>query len=460
MSVQGQELIEGRAFLDACEARWLVTLAEFDTSGTYEVDGHVSIVAWLVDRCGMGRSTAKEKVRVARELRRRPAVAEAFLDGTLTYSKARILTRLDGLDDGRDAAFIVEYAPESADMLERLVRWWNLRNGDQDGPAPDPYDTPRIEHQPGFGGANGRIIIEGANEDLARFMNLIDAYGSFLFFNSQKAPNEPPLNEAFKDQPLNEAFKDQPVDEAPKEPPVLCADNTDGPAETIAAATGEPEARWAWDEPERESGSEPVDEAPMEPLMSLAQRRFEWLYDLIEEVALVRADQLDPDRAAVAVTVPYENLFGPATAAKYGIIEGGPVLTGPAVRRLCCDAGISRMVVKGASEILDVGRQTRTWSRAQRRAIRARHGHQCAVRGCDRRITQIHHLTYWRNGGETCIENGVPLCSRHHHMVHDLDWTITWNHHTGVTTFTGPAGQTLACEVDPFLVRSPAFAAA
>ncbi len=436
MSLQGQELIEGRAFLDVCEAKWLVTLAEFDAANAFELDGHASCVHWLVERCGMGRSTAKEKLRSSHELCRRPVVADAFITGLLSYSKARAFTRLDGLDDARDAALIGEYAGESADTIERVVRWWNLRNDDQDGPAPDRYDQPRVRFQPGFGGATGRIIIDGANEDLQRFMNLVDAYGSFLYFTNKKAEETV-----------------EPVDEASVKPPTLHADNPDEPAEWIHEAIRTEQPVW-----DPGAGAGAGDEASAEPLQSLAQKRFDWLSDLFEEVALVRADQLDPDRAAVVVTVPYENLLGSATAAKYGIMEGGPVLTGQAVRRLCCDAGISRMVVKGASEILDVGRQTRTWNRAQRRAIRARHGHQCAVRGCDRRITQIHHLIYWRNGGETCIENGVPLCSRHHHMVHDLGWTLTWNHHTGITTFTGTTGQTLASEVDPFLVAPPARA--
>jgi hypothetical protein len=117
------------------------------------------------------------------------------------------------------------------------------------------------------------------------------------------------------------------------------------------------------------------------------------------------------------------------------------------------------MVVKGASEILDTGRQTRTWNRAQRRAARARHGHRCAVEGCDRRITEIHHLLFWENGGATSIENAIPLCSRHHHMVHDLGWQIDWNPHTGTTNFTGPLGQSLRSQGDPFLVNPSASAA-
>jgi hypothetical protein len=52
---------------------------------------------------------------------------------------------------------------------------------------------------------------------------------------------------------------------------------------------------------------------------------------------------------------------------------------------------------------LDFGRDERLFSRAQRRAIRFRHGNVCCVKGCERRITQIHHLDWWEHGGETNV---------------------------------------------------------
>lgn len=416
-TVQGRELIDGRAFIDACEAKWLVTLVDFDQAGLYELDGHTSTVGWLVERCGMGRSTAKEKVRVAHDLLRRPVIGAAFLDGTLTYSKARILTRLAGLDDVRDAEFVAEYAAQTADWLERRVRYWNLCHGDEPRPR-DEFDQARIVFQPGFGGANGRIIIEGPNEDLARIMNVTDAYGTFLYWLSRRDTGE-------GEAPM------EPGAEAPMEPPVLRADDTSEPVVMTPAEFVEPR-----------------DEAPMEPSQSLSQRRFGWFSDLVEEIALVRSDQLDPDRATVAVTVSYESLI--QQSAVGGVTDVGTLLSGDAVRKLACDCGVSRMVTNGVSEILDVGRTTRTWTRAQRRAIRARHGHRCAVKGCGRRITEIHHLTFWENGGITSIDNGIPLCSRHHHMVHDQGWAISWDPTTGITKFIGPNQQRLDSETDPF----------
>jgi len=34
-------------------------------------------------------------------------------------------------------------------------------------------------------------------------------------------------------------------------------------------------------------------------------------------------------------------------------------------------------------------------------------------------------VQWWRNGGFTDLENLLPLCSKHHHLVHDGRWTLT-----------------------------------
>ena len=52
-------------------------------------------------------------------------------------------------------------------------------------------------------------------------------------------------------------------------------------------------------------------------------------------------------------------------------------------RKICCDAGISRIVMAGESQVLDVGRETRVWSASQRRAINAR-DRSCRGPGCGR----------------------------------------------------------------------------
>src|ERR1700759_3604786 len=85
----GNSLVEGRRRLDAGEAEWLGWVVEFDRGGLWALDGHSCCVSWLVDHCGLRRSTAHEKLRVAHQSSQRPLVAEAFATGELSYSKVR-----------------------------------------------------------------------------------------------------------------------------------------------------------------------------------------------------------------------------------------------------------------------------------------------------------------------------------------------------------------------------------
>src|SRR6476659_4344365 len=87
-------IVSGRAGIDSAEARWLLVLAEFDRRSGWAYDGAYDCAAWLVLRCGLGRSTAKERLRVAHELRRRPVLSAAFEAGEVSYSKIRVLTRI------------------------------------------------------------------------------------------------------------------------------------------------------------------------------------------------------------------------------------------------------------------------------------------------------------------------------------------------------------------------------
>src|SRR3954449_7116690 len=103
----GWKLVAGRAAIDAAEAEWLRLLVEFDQRGGWVLDGHVNCVSWLVDRCGLSRPAAKDRLRVARALPQRPLLAEALAAGTLSYSKVRALTRIHGADNETDRVLLV-----------------------------------------------------------------------------------------------------------------------------------------------------------------------------------------------------------------------------------------------------------------------------------------------------------------------------------------------------------------
>src|SRR4051812_41479208 len=98
----GGILIKHRAAMDAAEAEWLLLLAEFDRRCGWVIDGHHDAVSWLADKCGLARSTAYERLRVAHELTRRPVLAEAFAAGQVSFAKIRIMTRIVDLGDECD----------------------------------------------------------------------------------------------------------------------------------------------------------------------------------------------------------------------------------------------------------------------------------------------------------------------------------------------------------------------
>jgi hypothetical protein len=90
------------------------------------------------------------------------------------------------------------------------------------------------------------------------------------------------------------------------------------------------------------------------------------------------------------------------------------------LRRLSCDANISRIITDGKSQVLDVGRSTRTIPPAIWRALVARDRH-CRHPGCDRRPgwCEGHHIWHWEDGGPTSLENLILLCWRHHRAIHE-----------------------------------------
>jgi hypothetical protein len=109
-----------------------------------------------------------------------------------------------------------------------------------------------------------------------------------------------------------------------------------------------------------------------------------------------------------------------------GAADTGEDLSPQAVRRMSCDADIIPVVLGGGSEVLDVGRHQRLASVAIWRALVARDRH-CRFTGCTRPpvMCHAHHVQHWVDGGATCLDNMVLLCSHHHRLVHSGPWTIT-----------------------------------
>jgi hypothetical protein len=93
---------------------------------------------------------------------------------------------------------------------------------------------------------------------------------------------------------------------------------------------------------------------------------------------------------------------------------------------MAADAHLIPIVLGTDSEVLDLGRTHRLFSRAQKLALAERDG-GCAWTGCPHppSYTEAHHIHWWDNHhGATDLNNGILLCSSHHHRVHQDEWNI------------------------------------
>lgn len=117
----------------------------------------------------------------------------------------------------------------------------------------------------------------------------------------------------------------------------------------------------------------------------------------------------------------------------------GPI-TAEQARLQACDAVVSRVVVDGTSQVLDVGRVTRTIPPALRRAVTVRDG-GCVAPGCHTQPVhcEVHHVVFWEDGGSTSLDNCVMLCRRHHGFVHARGWSVVLTP-GGVWTLAPPGG--------------------
>lgn len=104
-------------------------------------------------------------------------------------------------------------------------------------------------------------------------------------------------------------------------------------------------------------------------------------------------------------------------AGEVTLLDGTP-LDAATAARLSCDSAAVEVLLGPGWEPVAVGRKTREWTTAQRRAARVRDGGTCRFPGCHRRRADLHHKEHWSKGGPTSIDNGFLLCDRHHTLMH------------------------------------------
>lgn len=351
---------ELQAAVEALEAERLRRLAEIDRRRSFERDGYLSAAAWLAGRFRVAWSDARRGVALARGLDRMPRVRRAFHDGAISLSAVRVLGEAQRAEPEGflvSERFLTDAASRhSIGDLRRVVVHWRYVVERERAPAEGLDAALR---------ARRRLHTSVTLDGMVRLDGDLDPDTGETVLTALRAVLDA------------EARTEHTADDR-------------APAQRRADALGEVCRGW-----------------------------------------LDRADrpEVAGERPHLTVTVPVEALAGPGTSAPPQRADDrgvAPFLdhVGPidaaTVRRLACDASVTRVVLGPRSEPLDVGRRTAVVPPAIRRAVVVR-DRRCRFPGCDRPPPwcDAHHVTHWVEGGQTSVHNLVLLCRRHHRLTHE-----------------------------------------
>src|SRR5229473_4434155 len=157
------------------------------------------------------------------------------------------------------------------------------------------------------------------------------------------------------------------------------------------------------------------------------QRRADALVELCRRKTGGSATGAGP-RPHLVIRASLDTLLG-TPGAPAGELEAGGSVPAETVRRLACDAALTRITGRGELEA-EISRASRSIPPSTRRAVEAR-DRTCVAGRCDRppQWTDCHHLQHWTQGGPTILPNLVLLCRRHHRMVHEGGWGLRRGEH-------------------------------
>lgn len=177
---------------------------------------------------------------------------------------------------------------------------------------------------------------------------------------------------------------------------------------------------------------------------SAAQRRHDALGAVASHyLAHADAPAVAGERPRVVVSIDRAALLAAScdtlAAGRWATLDGGLPLPPETARRLACDAQLLPVAVDWDTGALTLGRTTRVWSQAIRRAAWIRDQAGCAFPKCGRPPADLHHIVWWSNGGRTDLDNAAWLCSFHHWLVHEGGWKLRrdLDHHYVFTAADG-----------------------
>ena len=381
--------------INAATAHFLALLAEFDRREGWAQHGVANCAHWLSWQCGIGAVAAREKVRTARALESLPKIQAAFVEGRLSYSKVRALTRV-ATAETEDTLLNIALNGTAA-HVERTVRGFrrvvrSLERDEAGAIHERRYLDCRRE-------ADGSVKLEA---------RLAPEVGEMLLRALEATHAELEARDGDKES----------------------GDAADVSAET----SGTESARWY------RLCTDSEDVSAETPARSVSQRRADALEHILGRFLAGKCSTSAVGAHEVVVHIAQDALRDVPESSGAEFDNGRSVAVETA-RRLGCDGALVGVVEGAQGEPLAVGRRTRAVPPAIRRALRVRDG-GCRFPGCDRtRFTHAHHIKHWADGGETALGNLVTLCSFHHRQVHEGGFGVRMNE--GEIEFLHPDGRAM-----------------
>ena len=355
----------------------------FDQHQLWRDEGAGSLRAWLVDACGMSRRDASRMSRRADRLESWPEVLEGWKSGELSGAQVDVVVA------SVPARFVNEFAAQAPEVVRVLapldvaqtevaMRQWVRCAEAADGPE-DFSERPSGVYLDSL--LDGRVVVQGQ-------LNRTEAAIVEAALRVFDVPDSVDENGEFIGDPRSLGKR---IADALVEVCKFALSHRDGAGE---------------------SG------------------RFVPHVSLIVDIAELRASalrgagvrsQAGLERVAEARgwSAAERSWFTDALHRHGDAVSAdGSELDATAVATLTCDSVVQRVLMAG-SKVLNLGREVRTATAAQRRAIVARDRH-CRAPGCRTKPKHcdVHHLDHWINGGRTDIDRMVLLCGTHHREFH------------------------------------------
>ena len=405
-------LVALRTQIDRMSALIAEAEVRFDAAELWRDEGAGSIRGWLADRCGLGRRAASDEARRIERLELWPEVTDAWVAGCLSRAKVDLIVgviprRFRGLFAQHAGSVVETIAPLDMFDTETALRHWVRCAQNPDGPEQ--------LHQRTSG-----LHFDRTLDDQFVLTGHFDATDSAII--------ETALRDFDVPDPLDE--NGNPIGEQ--------RTVAQRKADALIAA-----CQFAITHREGVTGNR-----RMLPHVSLIIDINELRASALRGAEISNHNDLDACAETHGWSAAEHAWFTDTlnqhlqhhrhgTAATYNHTE----LDAHAISLLTCDSVVQK-ILTADNQPLNMGREVRTATIPQRRAIIARDKH-CRAPGCHTKPEHcdIHHIDHWINGGKTDVNRMVLLCGTHHRQFHRPGYRMELDEHANFTVHA-PKGWT------------------